>query len=136
MSDPVHSPRLWLKSLGLRLGSKLSVQRPGDWTEEPRVALGQVLVCTACSKVVGVYTNLSLEMNFLDVQAGVVEERRFKFMEGAFVCGADGCDRSPGYQNPIACSDECESRLLFDPRFEECEPSADYKRFSAGLESA
>lgn len=136
MVDPIHSPRLWLKSMSLPLGSKISVQRPSDWTDEPSCGLGQIVACSACSKVVGVYPRIILDPEFLDPNAGLVLERRFQILQGAIFCGSSGCDTSPSYLNPVACSDECESRILFDPRFEECEPGEDYKRFAAGLEAS
>jgi DNA-directed RNA polymerase subunit RPC12/RpoP len=119
--------------MGLPLGSKVSTQRPSDWTDEAKCGIGQIVACSACSKVVGVYPTLSFEPEFLDTNAGLVLERRFQILQGAIFCGPSGCDRSPSYLNPVACSDECESRILFDPRFEECDPGEDYKRFSAGL---
>jgi hypothetical protein len=146
----INRARTWLRELALSLGSKLSVQRPSEWPGpygEPINAVGQVAICSACSKVVGVFPMLAVpdplvpeggnpcDPVFLDPTAGQVLERRFEFMKGAFICGRSGCDTSPSYHHPIACSDECESRILFDPRFEECDPGPGYKRFAAGLEA-
>lgn len=125
--------RLW----GHPLGSKISAVRSRThvW------AKGQVIFCSSCGKVVGFWMPFDGEKqeHLLDPAAGWVLERRIS-RDSYWLCGAvaSTCDHCHGaaagcqlvidWQNPLACSDECEQQILQDQRFEHCEPPFGYQR--------
>jgi hypothetical protein len=132
--EKFHAP------LGALLSKQWTPSRRRTASGDSAVRCGQILACSACTKVVG-FWGIDEGDVLLDPLAGWVLERR-RFLFTLTMCGgaaasracehcgqcAGGCAWEPVHEHPLACSDDCETALLADRRFDHCEPPFGYQR--------